>query len=531
MTGPALVGIPVVIQHGGWLPVAVLVVLMIIISSVSAMCLSEAMSYYDWPNNAKFQQRVELTTLVQYYFGSAAYRTSLVVLNVGLLSLNIASVIASAQAIDLIIHAISGKACGLRLHPDPGFVCLQDTVASGSGAGLSTPFPSDVMIVSVGIVVVLAVVIPLGYVNITDNIIVQQVAFIAVVSMVLLWIVDFSRIGFHGSAPVFNTDQQHTLGQILFNFVIAVTVPSWLNEKRANVNVTLSIVASTTAAGAIFFFAGLFASLTFVYPSSSSDLLGSLVECSDCFVLTRGSGYVLPITTFLSSIPVYAIIVQNNLVENQVCNKPVAFVTAVIVPWLIAVPFYNGSGLVTVINYASLFLQSLINFFIPLALYLEARRVRFAIQHAASQSAPSTVVADTPQHGHGAATLLLSPAADSEPLLLSPQHKKQPMASQSVGRHPAYSSLSPIAVNPAAFGQANSNSDDEIIDSDFDASSMSVFSASGIRLAQRAIDYIGTFRALPESVGPEIVAYIFIGIMAIGVVLATVLLVDKDLIR
>jgi len=35
---------------------------------------------------------------------------------------------------------------------------------------------------------------------------------------------------------------------------------------------------------------------------------------------------------------------------------------SVVVPWLIAVPFYSGAGLINVINWASLFLQSTVNF-------------------------------------------------------------------------------------------------------------------------------------------------------------------------
>jgi hypothetical protein len=37
-----------------------------------------------------------------------------------------------------------------------------------------------------------------------------------------------------------------------------------------------------------------------------------------------------------------------------------------------AIPFYTGSGLTTVINFASLFLQSTINFILPLLIYIRA---------------------------------------------------------------------------------------------------------------------------------------------------------------
>lgn len=40
--------------------------------------------------------------------------------------------------------------------------------------------------------------------------------------------------------------------------------------------------------------------------------------------------------------------------------------------WSSAIPFYTGSGLTTVINFASLFLQSTINFILPLLIYIRA---------------------------------------------------------------------------------------------------------------------------------------------------------------
>lgn len=51
-----------------------------------------------------------------------------------------------------------------------------------------------------------------------------------------------------------------------------------------------------------------------------------------------------------------------------------AFFISVIVPWLIAVPFYTGSGLIQVINWASLFLQSSINFLLPIIIYIKVKR-------------------------------------------------------------------------------------------------------------------------------------------------------------
>ena len=76
---------------------------------------------------------------------------------------------------------------------------------------------------------------------------------------------------------------------------------------------------------------------------------------------------MFPLVAFVSSIPVFSIIIRYNLLHNKICNKFVANLIAVIMPWCIALPFYNGQGLDNVTNYSSLFFSILINFVIPVS--------------------------------------------------------------------------------------------------------------------------------------------------------------------
>ena len=96
----------------------------------------------------------------------------------------------------------------------------------------STPF-GDMYVLSVGILIVLAVVVPLGYINLSNNIIVQKGAFMSVIAIAIWWTIDFARIGFKGNVPVWGgmSNQQSVLGTVMFNFVVAVAIPSWCNEK------------------------------------------------------------------------------------------------------------------------------------------------------------------------------------------------------------------------------------------------------------------------------------------------------------
>jgi len=91
----------------------------------------------------------------------------------------------------------------------------------------------------------------------------------------------------------------------------------------------------------------------------------------------------------LSSIPVFSIIIRYNLIESGVVtNKKAANFWAVIFPWIIGVFFYTGAGLDSVINWTSLFVNGLVNFIIPLLLYIMAHR-KHPLRNNSSQEIPS----------------------------------------------------------------------------------------------------------------------------------------------
>jgi hypothetical protein len=63
----------------------------------------------------------------------------------------------------------TGSACGLQLYPHTKFYCV-----GHAAVGSITPFGDEVYVLSVGILIVLVVVVPLGYINLSNNIIVQE---------------------------------------------------------------------------------------------------------------------------------------------------------------------------------------------------------------------------------------------------------------------------------------------------------------------------------------------------------------------
>jgi hypothetical protein len=97
--------------------------------------------------------------------------------------------------------------------------------------------------------VTLVMVIPMGYFNLDDNMIVQigisslhhsiffslSVCFILTLAIWIGWIGTFIYVmtdlsEFH-PIPAFGYDQTQVLGTIIFNYAFVVTIPSWCNEK------------------------------------------------------------------------------------------------------------------------------------------------------------------------------------------------------------------------------------------------------------------------------------------------------------
>jgi len=65
--------------------------------------------------------------------------------------------------------------------------------------------------------------------------------------------------------------------------------------------------------------------------------------------------------------------------ENKICNKPVANFLAVVLPWLVVLPFYCGNGLSNVINWSTLISNGIVNFIIPFLLYIKARSYKISL--------------------------------------------------------------------------------------------------------------------------------------------------------
>lgn len=175
---------------------------------------------------------------------------------------------------DLALIAVFKKTGGLEAYPHPGWA-VQHPLKECEGL-----FEGQYLI-SIGFVVVMILCVPLGYVNLDDNVVVQEGA--SSVNKVDLRLTlhrrllgdachhcrvdgsvfrDWSRLR---PCPVrwcalvpsslsdlinfpIGKNQAGVLGTLVFNYAFVVTVPSWVNEKvHCNVVITLTPFSAATS--------------------------------------------------------------------------------------------------------------------------------------------------------------------------------------------------------------------------------------------------------------------------------------------
>lgn len=330
-----MIAIPNMFQQSGWLIPTIVMLVTMLVSSFAATFMVDAMSRM--PGNAHFTERVELTTLSRRLFPRWAHTLTVVMFVLALQAANIASIIVSAQTMDLTLVAIRDT-CGLELYPHFRWVCH-----SADGTDI-TPF-GNIYVISLGFLIVLAIAVPLGFVNLDDNIIVQNVSAVIMFIIIGFWIVIFFLAGLRpANLPVITSSQAGVLGTVIFNYAFVVTVPSWVNEKKPNVSPNLVLWGSSILSTLLFMIMGVGGALAFSFVGSQ-DLLNKLNDCPFLpgwlSVIAKISVYLFPAVTLISGIPIASVVVRYNLIEDRICSKAWANWWAVVFPWLFAVPYVH----------------------------------------------------------------------------------------------------------------------------------------------------------------------------------------------
>jgi len=394
ITGSGMVLFPSLYQQAGWFIVTLALVFVGALSYICSLMLVESMAAMPGNYNDKgdeFVQRVEYSSLARYYLpGRHSYMVAQLFFQLSLLCNNISGIIQSVQVMDFAIAAVAGKSCAIpEFYPHFSFHC-PDPVDNHI-----TVFGNDIYLLSLGFILTALVCIPFGFWNLDDNIVIQKGSCLAVIGMVLAWVGLCGNTHWHLESwrvPTIGDSLSPVLGTVVFNFAIITSIPSWVNEKRPDVSIRKTLHISMLIALALFTMIGIVCGMAFDpwYNTDESDqtLLNKLRQSSSD--LAKVTFYLFPVVVNLTSIPVFSIMQRYNLVEEKVCGKKMANFIGVVLPWLMCIPFYTGSGFESVVNWGGIIFNSVVNFIIPPIIYIRMVRAQRGLIVLGSISSSST---------------------------------------------------------------------------------------------------------------------------------------------
>lgn len=375
--GSAMVQLPALFQQAGWLIPTLTFAFIALWTTMAALYLARTLASF--PGNSDFSQRWEMGRAARVLFPRWAYISTVLLLCLSFVAMNISNIIIAGQVTDAILLAAAQKTCALTLYPQTGgspFTCIShdsDNIVTDSPFGNS-------YVLSLGYLVVLVTTIPMSYLNLDDNVWMQIGGMGLLLVTIAVWVANFCGVGFAaGTLPAIGSGGMQAysavLPTVLFNYGFVATTPSWLNEKSPKTSVMNTVLLSVLLSTALYLVLGYFgaASLSF---ASGADLLSVIADrgTDGIWEISRLCTYVFPIANSVTSIPVFSVIVRYNLMQTGWCPLWVANAVAVGLPWALSLVFYSGNQLAELINWSSALLFVQINLIAPLCLFLMSRR-------------------------------------------------------------------------------------------------------------------------------------------------------------
>lgn len=374
ITGSGMVLFPLLYQICGYLPVTLLLIILTIYTLLCSIMIFECMSAIQ--HNNQFQSRIEYTTLCKYYFKPINYQITQLFYQISLLTTNITTIIQSISVCDYALIALFKSTCAIQIYPTIDVYCISNNSNINANTD-STPFDSSSIVLSTGMLLCGVLCIPLGLFNLDDNIYIQKLSCIGVISICIIWCILFNDIGFDiNNIPIYGNSMIELFGVCIFNYAMITTLPSWVNEKRNNVSIMYTLIISLLAATGSFICIGVLGGLALTGGNNnnitdihnSDNLLVYIYNMNN--VIATITYYIWPIVVNFTSIPIFSIIMRYNLIENNVCNKHVSTFISVFLPWLISIVLYTGSGFTYIVTFSGLIVNSVVNFVIPPLLYI-----------------------------------------------------------------------------------------------------------------------------------------------------------------
>lgn len=362
MTGPGLTVIPMLFQQAGWVPTIAFLIFIAILSGFASTLIIEAMASVQ--GNADFKAQIELTTLAELFLGRRWHVVFQILLYLALQSVTCASLIVSCQSLDDMIIRIFKHTCALSFID--GWICVD----APSGVS-SSPFDGYILF-SIGYLLTFSMVVPLSFCNLVQNIKIQLASVVLLAVVLTEWIVTFAKEGLVVEVPAFGPNLSQLIGIIILNYAYVTTVPSFINESDRALNIQWSIWFPVLVSTATYILIGWLGAAAYEI-NPSSDVLSTMTAQNPTTATLVGS-YLFPFAALIPSVPVFNIVIQQNLRRGSICGKAWARFWAIFVPWMIIIPFQAQGLLQQLMNYSSLLITSSANFIVPFFILIASKR-------------------------------------------------------------------------------------------------------------------------------------------------------------
>ncbi|KAJ1453515.1 hypothetical protein M885DRAFT_443632 [Pelagophyceae sp. CCMP2097] len=362
VSGPGMLDFPAAFQSAGWVP-CVFTICCIAATSAGVgtlVCDTVAKLWHEEPTS-----RVEFSSIFERTLGKKWAATTQILFFLNLFSQNVAAIIDTAQATDQFVATVFGRTCAIKFEADGVHVdywASKNLERAESDAG-ATPT------LTLGYLICLFTLAPLGFCSLQENMIFQKVSFILLCLLVTEFLAEFIVHFGDGDVPAFGGEVRDVVGVVLFNFAFCVTIPSWLNEKEAGVSAPAVICKSCGCSALVYIAVGWLGALSLAHPSDN--LLKTLTAPESAFV-TRLCGGVFAYGIIGLGIPIFCVLMRYNLVAGGICEPRAALFFAAALPWLLSWLAYQGHGVLGLLSWAGLVLNSAVDFILPMVAVLAA---------------------------------------------------------------------------------------------------------------------------------------------------------------
>eukprot|EP00997_Jenningsia_sp_PLL12_P002429 NODE_1419_length_1169_cov_79.259821_g1163_i0.p1 GENE.NODE_1419_length_1169_cov_79.259821_g1163_i0~~NODE_1419_length_1169_cov_79.259821_g1163_i0.p1 ORF type:complete len:282 (-),score=68.70 NODE_1419_length_1169_cov_79.259821_g1163_i0:54-899(-) len=227
---------------------------------------------------------------------------------------------------------------------------------------------------------------PMGFMTLEDNVYFQFAAFTVFAVITTMFLVQFVLLMDASRVPMLGADIGPSIGVSMFCYSYAISIPSWVNEKRKGISPNKTIWYSAFPSTILKIAFGWFGGMAFSTSSMSDNALQTLADSLDDGAWSTTihiSDFAFSLFVVGFGVPLFHIYVRYNLVNGGVMRRHAANFWGVVFPWLISWLLYSGTAYEVFMNNSSIVFNAATCFIMPIAVYLVVQRSKMSSEHSA----------------------------------------------------------------------------------------------------------------------------------------------------